>query len=547
MKELHEEKSMNELHSQSSVTLDPYAGPWGFSQAAHLLRRTMFGATAQDIASVQKMTMTQAVDALLADQPPPSDAPLVWYHIESGGVGDGQTWIHLDYNQTNDFNRTQSLIGWYMNLLLTQNISIREKMTLFWHNHFSCGATTVGDARYMYKYNLLLRANALGNFKSLAKLVTLDPAMLRYLSGNQNVASAPNENYGRELQELFTIGKGPEISAGDYTTYTEADVKAAAHILTGWKDDPKTVSAIFTAANHDSGDKKFSPHYGNAVIKGGADQAGAGRELDDLLTMIFSQDATAKYLCRKIFRWFVDYVIDDSIEQNVIAPMAQTFIANNFEIRPVLSQLLKSSLFYDPAYTGCIIKSPLDLVVGSVRTLGVQLPHQDKLTSQYYGWISLRETGSSLQMALLEPPNVAGWPEYYEAPQYHELWVNSGTLDARIKFVDEIASDTYQLVVQNYYTTSLDPTSLAKQLSDPSNPDTLIADLVKLLYPNPLSSDQLATLHDQLLPGLPNYEWTNEWSVFTSDPTNATKKAAVSTKLTNLLKYMLELAEYQLL
>lgn len=538
---------MDKSSIASSASMNPYTGTWGFSQAAHLLRRCMFGAISKDIASIEKMMMSQAVDLLLTNEPAPTDAPLVWYHIESGGVGDGQTWINLDYNTVNDFNRTQSLNGWYTNLLLTENISIREKMTLFWHNHFACGSMAVSDARYMYKYNLLLRANALGNFKSFAKAITLDPAMLRYLSGNHNVASAPNENYGRELQELFTIGKGAEVSAGDYTTYTEADVKAAAHVLTGWSDDPKTVGTVFTAKNHDPSDKHFSQRYGNKVIKGGADQAGAERELDDLLTMIFSQDATAKYICRKIFRWFVDYVIDDSIEANVIAPLAQTLISNNFEIKPVMVQLLTSSLFYDPAYRGCIVKNPLDLVVGTVRTLDVKLPHPEELTAQYYGWITVRETAANLQMALLDPPNVAGWPEYYEAPQYHQLWINSGTLDSRVKFLDDIATNKFQNVVQTFYTASLDPTLLAQQTSDPTNPVTLIADLADLLYPNPLSSDQLKTLHDTLLPGLPDYEWTNEWYAFTVDPTNATKKAAVSSKLTNLIKYMLELAEYQLM
>ena len=538
---------MNKEGTSSSLPLDPYSGTWGFSQAAHLLRRTMFGATATDIAAVQKMTMSQAVDTLLADQPPPNDSPQVWYHLDT--VPDGQTWVNLDYNAGQDFNRSQSLVGWYMDLLLTQNISIREKMTLFWHNHFSCGISTVNDARYSYKQNLLMRANALGNYKSLVKSVTLDPAMLRYLSGNLNVASAPNENYGRELQELFTIGKGPETSTGDYTTYTELDVKAAAHVLTGWSDDQKTVSAVFTASNHDPADKQFSARYGNTIIKGASDQAGASREIDDLLTMIFSETATAQYICRKIFRWFVDYKIDstNTIEQDVIAPLAQTLISNNFEIKPVLSQLLKSSLFYDPVYTGCIIKTPLDLVVGTVRTLGVQLPYLNDITSKYYDWITLRETAANLQQSLLEPPNVAGWPEYYEAPQYHELWINSGTLDSRIKFVDDIVTNKYSMVVQTANMSTFDPIKFAMQSSDPSNPVTLISDLVNLLYPNALAVEQMTTLHDQLLPGLPDYEWTNEWTAYMQDSTNETKIAAVSTKLINLVKYMLELAEYQLM
>jgi len=506
----------------------------------------MFGATAKDISSLQQQTMSQAVDLLLADQSETS-APLVWYHYDINGVSQGQTWVHLDYDSSNDFNRTQSLGAWWLSLMIAQKLSIREKMTLFWHNHFACGAAAVGDARYSYNQCTLLRANALGNYKSFVKQITLDPAVLRYLSGNKNISSAPNENYGRELQELFTIGKGPEVSTGDYTTYTEADVKAAARVLTGWSDDQKSTGLIFNAANHDSSDKQFSARYGNVVIKGRADQAGAEKEIDDLLTMIFDQDATAKYISRKLYRWFVDYVIDDSIEQNVITPMASTLKANNFEIRPVLSQLLKSSHFYDVAYTGCVIKTPLDYIVGTLRCLDVVMPTNEGVITQYYGWIGLRLTGANLQMDLMEPPNVAGWPAYYQQPEYHEIWLNADTLDSRIKFVDDIVMNKYAIAVQVFYKTSLDLTALAQKSFDPSNPDTLIGDWVKLLYPNPLTSDQLKTLHDTLLPGLPNYEWTNEWVAFMNQPSDTTKRQAVSDKLTVLLKYMLEMAEYQLM
>ncbi len=538
---------MNKVHSASSTAMDPYAGPWGFAQAAHLLRRCMFGATAKDISTMQQLTMSQAVDLLLADQVPESSAPLVWYHYDINGVSQGQTWVNLDYDASHDFNRTQSLGSWWLGLMIAQNLSIREKMTLFWHNHFACGAAAVSDARYSYKQCALLRANALGNYKSLVKEITLDPAVLRYLSGNKNISSAPNENYGRELQELFTIGKGPEVSTGDYTTYTEADVKAAAHVLTGWSDDQQTVGRVFNAAKHDPSDKQFSARYGNTIIKGGSDQAGAEKEIDALITMIFSQDATAKYISRKLYRWFVDYVIDDSIEQNVIAPMADALKTNNFEIKPVLSLLFKSSHFYDAAYTGCVIKTPMDYIVGTLRCIDVVMPMNEGVITQYYGWIGLLVTGANLQMDLMEPPNVAGWPAYYQQPEFHELWLNADTLDSRIKLVDDFASNKYAIAVQVQYKTSIDPTLLAQKSSDPSNPDTLINDWAKLLYPNPLTPDQLKTLHDTLLPGLPSYEWTNEWAAFINNQSDAAKKQAVSDKLTILLKYMLEMAEYQLM
>jgi uncharacterized protein (DUF1800 family) len=541
------EKLMSKATSVLSTALNPYTGAWGFAQAAHVLRRCTFGATPKDIAAVQQMTMSQAVDLLLADQPPETSAPLVWYHYDIGGVTQGQTWVHLDYDLTNDFNRTESLAAWWLGLMLAQPISIREKMTLFWHNHFACGAGAVGDARYSYQQLVLLRANALGNFKTLVKEITLDPAMLRYLSGNQNVSSAPNENYGRELQELFTIGKGAEVSTGDYTTYTEADVKAAAHVLTGWRDDPKTLAKAFSAADHDTKDKQFSARYGNTVIKGSSDESGAERELDDMLTMIFNQDANARYIARKIYRWFVDYVIDDTIEANVIGPLADCLKANSFEVKPVLSLLLKSAHFYDVAYAGCVIKTPMDYIIGSIRTLGVEMPLDEGLITQYFGWIGLRLTGGSLQMKLLEPPNVAGWPAYYQAPEYHEIWLNADTLDSRIKFVDDIATNKYAIAVQVGYHTTLDLTTLVAVSSDPSNPDTLIADWARLFYANPLTTIQMKTLHDTLLPGLPNYEWANEWNDHVNNPSDAVKKKTVTDKLTPLVLYMLELAEYQLM
>jgi hypothetical protein len=211
-----------------------------------------------------------------------------------------------------------------------------------------------------------------------------------------------------------------------------------------------------------------------------------------------------------------------------------------------LSQLLKSLLFYDPACRGCIIKTPLEYIVGTLRGLDVVMPSKEGVISIYYGWIGLMLTGGNMQMNLLEPPNVAGWPAYYQVPEFHEIWLNADTLDSRVKFVDDIVSNKYQIAVQTFYTTLIDPTVIAQHSSDPSNPDTLIKDWMNLLYPNPLTTDQIKTLHDTLLPGLPNYEWTNEWTAFKNNPNDAAGKQAVSDKLSVLLKHMLELAEYQL-
>src|SRR5437762_710737 len=146
---------MNKKRAPASTSLDPYNGPWDYAHAAHLVRRTMFGATAGDIAAIQAMTMTDAVDALLADDKSDPGFPEIWYHTDINGTTQGETWVTLDYDFTNDFNRTESLGAWWLSLMLGQNRSIREKMTLFWHNHFACGASAVSDARYSYKQNAL--------------------------------------------------------------------------------------------------------------------------------------------------------------------------------------------------------------------------------------------------------------------------------------------------------------------------------------------------------------------------------------------------------
>jgi uncharacterized protein (DUF1800 family) len=172
-----------------------------------------------------------------------------------------------------------------------------------------------------YRYNILLRQYALGNFKEMTRAVTMDPAMLKYLNGNANTKKAPDENYGRELQELFTVGKGP----GSH--YTEADVKAAAHVLTGFRIENKSlpdIHGVFDAGRHDENDKQFSDFYQNTTIKGRKGKEGE-MELDDLLALIFSQPEVARFICRKLYRFFVYHNIDEETEKTIIEPLAELF------------------------------------------------------------------------------------------------------------------------------------------------------------------------------------------------------------------------------
>ena len=545
---------------RSSAGLEPYTGPWGNDQASHLLRRTMFTATKADTDAILKKSMGEAVDALLAVSPDPNP-PVAFKdetYTDSGtgkvttGVNAGETWVYSTYQSVFESQRTQSLQGWWMGLIINASVSIREKMVLFWHNHFVSEFSTVGDSRFMYKQNALFRQYALGNFKNLARDITLDPAMLRYLNGNTNTKGSPNENYGRELQELFTIGKGPEISPGNYTTYTEDDVKAAAHVLTGWKDVRDPIGTAFTLSLHDGNDKQFSSNYGNAIVKGtSTGEPGARREIDDLLTIIFSQDATAKYICRKLYRWFVYYIIDDTTEQNVITPMANVLKSNNFEIAPVLSALLKSAHFYDPVNIGCVIKNPVDHIAGTMRLLPVLLPDATMPMQQYSAWMTLVNSASSQQQILLDPPNVAGWPAYYQEPAFYEIWITSDTLPKRNQFTDALIASGYVVrdaQGKNPFTVKVDLIALVQSTSNAADPNIIINEFAQRFYPIPLLDTQKTYMKENvLIPGLPDYEWSNEWADYLKDTTNAANKKKVNDRLVALVKFMMDIAEYQLM
>lgn len=524
--------------ARSLAGIEPYAGPWGMDQILHLLRRTMFGATRADVQAMMSKNMDEIVDLLLTDLALPS--PPLNSNTNDTGAPVGQTWINAP---TSDFNssRHTSLKAWWVGLMLAQPVSLREKMTLFWHNHFVSEATVIGDARLTYRQNDLLRQHAMGNFKTMTKLVTLDPAMLKYLNGNTNTKTNPNENYARELQELFTIGKGPEIAPGNYTNYTEADVQAAARVLTGWRNDNTTLTSYFTLSRHDTTNKQFSSAYGNTIVTGSTD---GSAEIDALLAMIFAQQETARFICRKLYRWFIYYVIDPAAETNVIEPLANIFRTNNYDIKPVLRTLFKSAHFYDPVNIGCVLKNPIDMAVGMMRVFNVQFPDSSNVTRQYNHWKYIRDQASNMQMDICEPPNVAGWPAYYQTPQFHELWINSDTLQKRTQLSTTMITTGH---TANGYKIIIDPIAFADQVSNPADPNVLIDEFALYLFPIAITPTQKAFLKETLIPGLPDYEWTEEWMDYKLDPTNTTKMNAVKMKLQALIGFMIGMAEYQLM
>lgn len=532
--------------------LEPYTGPWNQEQVGHLLRRTGFGVKKSDLDLLMGMSMNEAVNKVLGinetyspPAPPvnnyyfPGDADNSEDGYNDPDVPQGADWTQANYNGDAEGLRIESFRGWWYKLMLDQEASIRERLTLFWHNHFATQSSSVFYGKVNYAHNKLLRDNALGNFKEMTKLVTKDVMMLLYLNGFLNVKDAPDENYARELQELFTIGKdNPDH-------YTEEDVVAAARVLTGWTltSWESDIHAVFYAGNHDVGDKQFSAFYNNTVITGAVGTAGGEAELNALLDMIFAKNEVAEYLCRKLYRWFIYYHIDADTELNVIQPLAQIFRDNGYEILPVLETLFKSTHFFDALNKGCFIKTPVDIVIGTMRSFNLNIPGStlwDDMVMKYYLTYFMGE----MQMLPGEPPNVAGWQAFRQAPQYYRMWVNGDTARNRNYYTDVLS--TYYLETINDRL-QIDHIAFASQFSEPSDPTVLVDEMTKFLLPQPISDTKKTLLKSILLSGLPSDSyWTIAWFDYQNNPNDPMSFQVVNIRLTVLVKYILSLPEYQL-
>ena len=532
-----------------TTSLKKYKGKWGRAEVKHLLKRTLFGAGKEDIDHFASKSLKHAIQELLNTTEPVPAPPVNNYNDDKytdEEIQPGVTWITATkLSGMNSGRRRNSFKAWWMGCMINQQHTLREKMVLFWHNHFATEMNTVDNPFMIYKHNVLLRQYALGNFKTMVRAVTLDPAMLKYLNGNANTKKAPDENYGRELQELFTIGKGPG------SQYTEADVKAAARILTGFRIDNKVipdVHGIFDAGRHDESDKQFSAFYNNTIIKGRKGKEGEG-ELDELLNTIFQQPEVARFICRKLYRFFVYHQIDEETEKTIIEPLAHTFRENNYEIKPVLERLLSSRHFFDLGNRGGIIKSPVDFAVGLVREYKIPFPAEDSFIDQYGFWYNIQITASQMQQNIGDPPNVAGWPAYYQEPLYDKSWISSDTLPKRTAFTDRMVTNGF---ARNGKKLLVDPVQYVKQLPTAGDPNKLIDELALLLYAVDIPVEEKQYMKTGiLLQGLQgmasDHYWTDAWQKLQDKPDDAANAKNVTNKLRNLLKYMMSLPQYQLM
>jgi uncharacterized protein (DUF1800 family) len=530
----------------------PYTGNLTGATLIHLLNRTLFGATIEDLDYFNNKATAAIVDELIdtVDDPVRMGKPLKVYNPNQlntlpedadWGVAYGRTWVNTPTASAGvNRARCETLKAWWFNSLCNQSRSIESKMVLFWSTHLVTEIDTVKTGTLCYQYQQLLRQYATGNYKAFVKAITLNPAMLIYLNGYLNNKNDPDENYARELQELFTVGKGPGSG------YTEDDVKAAARVLTGYQVNRIEARSFFNPVRHDTQPKTFSAFYNNTVIN--RPLAQGEQELDDLLDMIFAKEELARHICRRLYRFFVFHDISAETEANIITPLAATFQASNFELKPVLKQLLNSQHFFDVLQFGAAIKSPVDYLVGTIRMCGVKLPpvSNPQLLYRHIDYLGTNFLPAAEQ-DLGDPGSVAGYPAYHQEPLLDKSWINTNSFAKRQALMDVLINNGYS---NGGFKTIIDAVAVARRMSDPSDPNILVQDFNQYFLPRTLSNNLLQSIKkDILLTGQDeDYYWTTAWDMYQLNPADLNNYSVVNSRLKNLLQYFLtRLEEYHLM
>ena len=380
------------------------ASAMGFDDARHLLARTSFGVTPAEIRAVESIEYSVAVDGLLDNPRREAITPApAWIGLGPAELRRRQQAAEAERKQADVVRPVQEqgreLKNWWVEEMIATDQPLVECMTLFWHGHFTSSLMKVRYPGSLFRQNALFRREALGNYATLLKSVARDPAMLIYLDGMRSVARQPNENFARELLELFTLGEG---------RYGEADVQAAARAFTGWSVDRETGQFMERAGQHDDGEKAF---LGKTGRFGG----------DDILTILLAHPRTAETVVEKLWREFVSLKADPG----EVRRLAALFRDGGYEIRPLMRALLLSPAFRDPANRGALIKSPVDLIVGTVHVLGLPVPEKTGLVRMLQG----------LGQTPFDPPNVKGWAG-------GESWISTYTLLLRQQFLRRMVEAT---------------------------------------------------------------------------------------------------------
>jgi hypothetical protein len=420
-------------------------GPWDAKAAAHLLRRTGFGAAPSDIEKTVANGLEATVDDLFDEAPQQKTRFQETFERISGTF--------------TDFGEASALQAWWCYRMMTSVTPLREKLALFWHGHFATSYQKVGDLFLMHRQNELLSEHAWDNFAELVTAISTDPAMLVYLDGDANTKEHPNETFARELMELFTVGIG---------NYTEQDVLNAARAFTGWYRATES-RFDFNPDLHDSGRKEFLGRRGRF----------SGTDIIDIL---MQQPATPRFISAKLIKFFACPEPPDE----VLAEAADLFAQTRLNIKWFLRDLFQSKFFYSDKCRRKRISSPAEFVIGTCRALGVRMAAPE-----------LAQNIAAMGQELFAPPNVKGWDG-------EKKWINSTAWAARISFAERVAQvnsttafgphlELKQVVPENLSDPATIIDTLIERLLDGEMPTNTRREVANFLVPSNQMSDQLRT------------------------------------------------------
>ena len=414
----------------------PQGFAMSFDEARHLLARTGFGSPSpNEIDIIMPLSYDEAVNSILdgvlkkASTPipkflnNPSDHPKIKYM-------NAKTKKAF---QSRGQKERKSIKYWWIKEMLTTPSPFTERMVLFWHNHFVSEISKVQYAKWSHEQNSIFRKYAIGNFKKLLIEVSTGPAMMKYLDTSKNKKNKPNENFAREVLELFTLGEG--------NVYTEEDIRESSRAYTGWQIDYSTGKFIFKLRSHDNGVKTFLGKEG---------------QFDgvDIINIILEQPRVAEHLAAKLWREFVS----DEINPVEIKKLAKIIRNYKYNLKPMMKALFMSDSFRDPRNRGILIKSPVELTIGTIRLLGLTPPEIKTV------WIHQRKSGQDI----FQPPDVKGW-------RGGKAWISSTTTLSRAQFLNAVSSgfmkysknnDTNDMTIKKLPFGLINPAALQKRELD---------------------------------------------------------------------------------